>query len=287
MTLNKQQLLERFQLWSLSVALWQQHLTILMDRLRSIVPDLKQQYTAWQVDSVYWETKSRGLQSFQIRMALQTFELFVSGSQSKDTIVDIGDSAGTHLQYLKALLPSTRLRCLSINIDEKAVDKIKSKGMDALLARAEDLPRLGIDADIFLLFETLEHLSNPSSFLANLATHSNCRALVLTVPYVSASRVGLHHIRRQEKKVVTPENTHIFELAPHDWSLLFQHSGWKVLKQQIYYQYPRWSVFSLAFKYYWMRHDFEGFWGAILVREPTWKNLYSGWTTYLSENLHA
>ena len=46
----------------------------------------------------------------------------------KDTlsIVDIGDSSGTHTSYLKKLVTETNLKLLSVNLDLKAIEKIKN-----------------------------------------------------------------------------------------------------------------------------------------------------------------
>ena len=69
------------------------------------------------------------------------------------TIVDIGDSAGTHLLYLNELFGE--IRSLSVNLDVNAVKKIKQKGLDAIHARAEELEKFNINADLFLSFQTV------------------------------------------------------------------------------------------------------------------------------------
>ena len=63
--------------------------------------------------------------------------------------------------------------------------------------------------------------------------------MLVTVPYVKSSRVGLHHIRNRSRAPVGAEGTHILELSPEDWTLLMLHAGWRVIYQKIYYQYPR------------------------------------------------
>ncbi|KKL99163.1 hypothetical protein LCGC14_1817200 [marine sediment metagenome] len=114
----------------------------------------------------------------------------------KPVIVDIGDSAGAHLQYIMGLYSKNKdIKCLSVNLDEKAVRKIREKGLEAIHARAEDLHKYDVNADIFLCFELLEHLMNPCQFLYELSSRTNVKYLIVTIPYVRGSRVGLHHIR--------------------------------------------------------------------------------------------
>jgi 2-polyprenyl-3-methyl-5-hydroxy-6-metoxy-1,4-benzoquinol methylase len=159
-------------------------------------------------------------------------------------------------------------------MDPIAVNKISSKGIEAILCKAEDLyEKHKINADLILSFEMLEHLYDPVSFLNILSEKSVSEYFVLTVPYLAQSRVGLHHIRQGQKRTVYPENTHIFELSPADWKLLFQHAGWKVVNEAIYRQYPFRSVWRLL-KPVWKKLDFEGFYGVILKRDRTWAELY-------------
>ena len=90
------------------------------------------------------------------------------------------------------------------------------------------------------------------------------------------SRLGLHHLRNNDKVELNAENTHILELSLNDWRLLFQFSGWRVEYNIIYLQYPKKNLLRLM-KFFWRRFDFEGFYGAILIRDSTWSNLYKNW----------
>jgi hypothetical protein len=133
-----------------------------------------------------------------------------------------------------------------------------------------------LNADVFLLFETLEHLPDPFNFLHDLAEKSSCKALVLTVPYVRRSRLGLHHIRQDIRAKVGAERVHLLELSPEDLRLLFAHTGWRVRTERIYLQYPRFGPLR-ATKAAWRRYDFEGFYGAVLERDDRWSGLYESW----------
>lgn len=257
---------------SIEKASKEQDLKSLADKLTKIVPDITEQYSTVKIDNPYTTVKVRNQHAFQISLVNEFISEF-----EKPTIVDIGDSAGTHLQYIIGLhSKNIKIQCLSVNLDAKAVEKIKQKGLEAVNARAEDLHKYNIDADIFLCFETLEHSMNPCHFLHELSTKTNAKYMVITVPYLKNSRVGLHHIRGGVLRNVYAEHTHIFELSPKDWKLLVRHSGWSISQERIYLQYPKWRLFWFT-KALWRRFDFEGFYGMILTKDDTWSSRYMDW----------
>lgn len=261
---------ERLLAASLRGAISEQGLDEPVRRLRDAVPDISRQYSGFVVDTPFLEMKVRGQHAFQVELARSA----LNGKPSK--VVDLGDSAGTHIAYLQKLVPEGGHRFLSVNLDEAAVARIQERGLEAVLGRAEDLAARGIDADVFLCFETLEHLSDPVVFLHDLAVKTRCRRLVLSVPYVQKSRVGLHHLRSGMTKQVGAESVHLFELCPEDLRLVFRHSGWRVVTERVYLQYPRFSPLRLL-KALWRRADFEGFYGVVLERDETWSKLYKDW----------
>ena len=257
---------------SIGKAAKEQGLKNLADKLSEIVPDIADQYSTFKIDNPYIDVKTRNQHAFQISLVNEIIEEFET-----PTIVDIGDSAGTHLQYLMGLHSKNRkMQCLSVNLDAQAVEKIKQKGFEAVNARAEDLQKYDIDTDIFLCFETLEHLMDPCYFLHELSTKTNAKYIVISVPYLKNSRVGLYHIRGEELRNVYAENTHIFELNPKDWKLLVRHSGWSVLEERVYLQYPKRGFFWFT-KAFWRRFDFEGFYGMILTKDDRWSSRYMDW----------
>lgn len=256
---------------SIHAAADEQGLSATVANLSRWCPDLRHQYSTVALESEYLLAKVRAQHAFQVRLACAALDDVGEG-----TVVDIGDSAGTHVRYLQETYPAKRLNFLSVNMDEEAVRKIRERGYEAVCARAEDLARHDIAADVFLSFEMLEHLPNPFVFLHQLSERSRCRYLVVTVPYLRRSRVGLHHIRERLRAPISAERTHLFELSPQDWRLVFMHSGWRVRHEQIYRQYPRRSWLRLT-RSMWRRLDFEGFYGAVLVRDRTWSSLYQSW----------
>jgi 2-polyprenyl-3-methyl-5-hydroxy-6-metoxy-1,4-benzoquinol methylase len=258
---------------SLKYALKEQNLEELAAQLKRIVPDITDQYSGFKINNSYLEMNVRCLHAFQISLVAEVIERF-----DRSVIVDLGDSSGTHIQYIIGLYSKNKnIKCLSVNLDKQAVEKIKKKGLEAICARVEDLENYNITADIILCFELLEHLMDPSNFLYKLSLMSDAKYLIITVPYIRNSRVGLHHIRKQSKEEsVSAENTHIFELNPDDWKLIMKHSGWKIVKEKVYLQYPKNRLLRIV-KSAWKAVDYEGFYGIILQRDNTFSSRYIDW----------
>jgi len=268
---------ERIGQWSIGRALAQSGLNAMTARLEAIVPDISGQYSREEEHGDYWQIKVRGLHAFQTALMLKALEETTSGDL---TVVDIGDSAGTHMLYLANLAGDGRkLETISVNLDPRAVAKIAAKGLKAILCRAEDLD-LGPEraVDLFTSFEMVEHLHNPAIFFRRLAKKSRGNLMAITVPYLKKSRVGLYHIRNPSHARIFAEDEHIFELSPQDWTLLLLHSGWKVARSEVYYQYPRKiPILSLILACFWRHVDYEGFWGAILEKDTSLSDLYQDW----------
>ena len=257
---------------SLKSAAAEQKLDSLMVELEKIVPNIEDQYSTTKLDNRFLEIKARINHAFQISLVNKVMKEF-----QKLTIVDIGDSAGTHLQYILGLHSQNKdIKTLSINLDPKAIERIKAKGLNALNARAENLQDHDIKADVFICFQTLEHLMDPCRFLHQLATKTNAEYLIVTIPYSENSRVALSHIRQNNKKPVYAEEVHIFEFSPEDWKLIARHSGWQISDEKVYLQYPKRNFFKIT-KSLWKKYDLEGFYGLILRRDNTWSSKYLDW----------
>lgn len=275
--LDKRKLMEGLSAWSIKKAYVENDMYGLATRLREIVPDISQQEESEKdTFNEYYELKRRTLQAFQCRMMLHALTDYALG---KVTVVDIGDSAGTHMLYLKALTEERfQIDTISVNLDARAIEKIRARGLHAVLCRAEELDLGDRKVDLFTSFQMVEHLHNPAIFFRRLAVKAECKRMVITVPYLRCSRVGLHHIRGKTRDVIFAEDEHIFELSPEDWSLLLMHSGWKVISSRIYFQYPRrWPIARALLAWFWKNTDFEGFWGAILEKDTSFSDLYQDW----------
>jgi len=264
--------------WSIKMASNRNYFCTLIQELRSIVPDISdQESSVRETFNDFWEFKRRALQSFQCNLMLKTLKYFSPG---RIAVADIGDSAGTHMLYLRRLAGDEYdIDSLSVNLDPGAIKKIESRGLKATRCRAENLGLGEEKFDMIVSFQMVEHLHNPAVFFRRLAKNSVCDRLVITVPYVKSSRVGLHHVRaNNQMDTLSAEEVHIFELNPNDWSLLMLHSGWRVIYQKIYYQYPRkWPVISQILSLYWRVVDYEGFWGVILEKDTSFSECYQDW----------
>jgi len=269
--------IEKFLIASLHSAAKEQKLYNIREQLIKISPDIKKQYSSFNIDTEFLEVKVRTQHAFQIKLAMKALKH--NHHETNISVVDIGDSSGTHLKYLSKMIklqyPNIlNVKVLGVNMDPIAVEKIRSRGIDAIECKAEDMVKKhNIKAHILLSFETLEHLSDPISFLNEISKNNITDSMVLTVPYLKRSRVGLHHIRNNRIVDVNPENTHIYELSPTDWKLIFQHAGWRIQHESIYRQYPMRSFYFLT-KYFWKNRDFEGFYGVVLKRDRTWAKCY-------------
>jgi len=122
----------------------------------------------------------------------------------------------------------------------------------------------------------LEHLLNPIEFLHEMAIKSKCEYFAITIPYRYSSRIGMHELRRNKIGEMFAETVHIFELSPEDWKLIFRFSGWKVVYEDIYTQYPKSFPLCLT-KRFWRRNDHEGFYGVILAKDLGVSERYKDW----------
>lgn len=245
---------------SLDMAGHEQKLDRIARSLEKAEPDIKDQYSSFELNTSYLIKKVRMIHAFQISLLESIINEF-----KNLVIVDIGDSSGTHLKYINELYAKDKkIDCVGLNFDSKAIGKIKARGFKAIQARAEQLAEYKINADIFLCFEVMEHLTDPHGFLNILATKTNAQYVVITVPYVRHSRVGLDPIRDGYNGIIPAEGDyHVFEFSPEDWKLLAKHTGWFVEAEKVYLQYPKWNILYLT-KSLWRRFDYEGFYGMIL-----------------------
>ena len=162
---------QKIAYWSISLAQRKQGLSKLTRSLREIVPDISDQESREVFNySAYWELKRRTQQAFQCSLMMRAIEDFPT---KKLTIADIGDSAGTHMLYLKELTKGQLdIDTVSINLDPRAIKKIRTRGLRAVLKRAEDIMPEDIGAnqiDLCTSFQMVEHLHNPAIFFRRLS----------------------------------------------------------------------------------------------------------------------
>jgi hypothetical protein len=278
--LDPRWLYQNLSVASLNAAARDQGLDKLIANLRRVVPDLSGQYTT-DFDSndydAYWEIKLRGIHAFQVQLAV---DAIARVNKQTVTVADIGDSAGTHAIYINDIVGSDILnRFVSVNLDPIAVEKIKARGGDAILCRAEELDHKEINPDLYLSFETLEHLTDPLRFLHDLSSKGSAQFAAITVPYRKDSRFGGDLMRQPLSTMpqgLTAERTHIFELNPADWQQLARFAGWRAVETRVYRQYPMYHPLR-AMAPLWRALDFEGFLGLILERDTALSDRYQDW----------
>ena len=267
-----------FKLHSLKSAINEQNLYSRLSQVETIVKNHSDHYNSVKIEGDYWEYKVKALHAFQLDFGIKCIEKVknILGDKEDLTIVDIGDSSGNHITYFKELIKDINIKTLSVNLDPTAVEKIKKKGLNAIHCRAEDIEKHNINPDIFISFQTIEHLNSPITFMRSIAQKSSCNFYLITVPYVSSSRIGLEHIRGNFENPIIAENIHIFELSPNDWKLLFKHSGWEPIEEKIFLQYPKKKPLRIL-KKSWAKYDFEGFYGILLKKNNYWTDKYLDW----------
>jgi SAM-dependent methyltransferase len=265
---------------SLKAAVAEQGLADLVESLRAVLPDLRDQYTggfAATEYARYWEPKTRALHAWQVRCALEA--LAETPGQGL-VLADVGDSSGNHAVCLKALAPPGKVgRVVGVNLDPVAVEKVRAKGGEAVLARAEELDLTGLRPDLYLSFQMVEHLTDPVRFLHRLATVGKAERLLVTVPYRRRSRFGGDLLRLPEAawpERLTAEEVHVYEFSPADWMLLARFAGYATVRSSIYLQYPRRSWLRLMAPL-WARLDHEGFLALFLRRDLGLARRYTDW----------
>lgn len=265
---------------SLRAAVREQGLEPMIARLREVLPDLTDQLTLGfdQEEYLrYWELKMRGIHAFQVGCILKALDHL---GRDGLTLVDVGDSSGNHSAYVRALAPAGRVkRIVSVNLDPVAIEKVRSKGGEALLCRAEELETESIRPDLVMSFQMVEHLTDPVRFLHGLATRGAAHHALITVPYRRDSRFGGHHLRQSMDRMprsMTAEEVHLFEFSVADWQLLARFAGFRPVWTDVYWQYPRRSWLRVTAPL-WRHFDFEGFLALFLERDLSLAERYADW----------
>lgn len=146
-----------------------------INKLEKILPSLKDQANFMndnvREDSEYLHHKKRNLHAFQLQFTLNKIKSFQNSINNNEiSIVDIGDSSGNHLIQLQALNNSIK-SVASVNLDIKAVEKIRNKGIEAYHCRAEELlEKYELRPNFFISYQMVEHLTDPVRFLHSIAT---------------------------------------------------------------------------------------------------------------------
>ena len=270
---------DNWMLWSLKKVYRKNNYESVIKEFESLDIDLSRQYTENGRMNPYRWYKLNNQHCFQTLFTARMLRKYINGKVLN--LVDIGDSAGTHLKKIGLLMAGeagggVQINGVSVNLDPVAVDKINRNGGNAILCRAEEYePETKVDC--YLSYEMVEHLHNPALFWHRLAKANKGEYMVVTVPYLRKSRVALHYSWGGGKDI-TAEQEHIFELCPLDWEKIALHGGWRLLEKEIYLQYPEnIPLLSRWLRRIWRKKDYEGFLGLMLKRDTTVADRYLAW----------
>lgn len=238
-----------------------------------IFPDFGQHYSI-PVDNKEVEQRIRLLVAAETVFVRKAIENVIEAN-GRCSYADVGDSDGSVRLLLNKYSYGDKLSHVGINLQKNAVEKIRSKGLDAICADALSLGDQGASYDIVSAFETLEHLSDPIGFLQDIRKVTNNR-LILSVPFIRKSRLGLAYTSNKWPKDKAPsiENTHIFELSSLDWKKIFLHSGWKVENEWKLIMFPLNRLSRLILQPFWRFVSFEGFWFVSLYKDSEFSSQY-------------
>jgi len=240
-----------------------------------VLPDLEDHYAVVKLSGENL-LRARMLICSQAIFMLKVIKQFSDLGEVIETYADIGDSDGSTRMLLEKNLNGTKLRSIGINIQEKAVELIRKKGLEAECMDAMDLNKQNRKFDLVSVFETLEHLPNPIGFLENMQDIVN-KGLIISVPLIVGSRVGLRYLTDKwtSGEVPTIATNHVFELSPEDWIKLFWHTGWRVDQQWKVRQYPKRGLLKLMMQWAWRKLSFEGYFFVSLVKDDKYSSQYS------------
>ena len=94
----------KIQIKSLIAANMERGEKAILDLLLILVPDIENQYSTFQINKndFYTNLKTRCQHAFQVSLMVKALDLLSKNyGQKVATIVDIGDSSGTHMIYVQ------------------------------------------------------------------------------------------------------------------------------------------------------------------------------------------
>ena len=114
-------------------------------------------------------------------LAILRAKLISEWIEPKSTILDVGCGEGFIMEYLHR---TKSCECFGIDISHKAIEKVRSKGFNAVV-RDVDLKGLGLSEneiyDYILFVEVLEHLKYPHKVLLQACRHIR-KGVIVTIP---------------------------------------------------------------------------------------------------------
>ncbi|OGS37027.1 MAG: hypothetical protein A2293_15480 [Elusimicrobia bacterium RIFOXYB2_FULL_49_7] len=149
-------------------------------------------------------------------------ELILDGANDPGgkSILDVGATSDLLFRYLNK-------KGVGLNISQKAVDHMKSSGIEAVLGDAEKLDYPDKSFDYILCFETLEHLENPLRALREFKRVAR-EKIFITIPAIDTTKIcGWEPSERGVHR------WHFIELNNTDFEKIAQRVGLKITRNQI------------------------------------------------------
>lgn len=116
--------------------------------IKDLGVDLSDQYTKQAEMTDYRTWKMETQQAFQIYFTLKAVHYLdnvgIISDDKRLSLVDIGDSAGNHLKYLRHKLQGKYpdIEAVSVNLDSVAVEKIRARGVQRYCAEQRIIRRV-------------------------------------------------------------------------------------------------------------------------------------------------
>lgn len=139
--------------------------------------------------------------------------------------------------FLHTRLSSVASHCVGLDYNEPSVEFLRSRyGIHNIvladIEKPESLAGLDFEADIVILGEVLEHLSNPGLALSNIRAHlmSNTSTLVVTVPNALDAKNILYGLLGREAH----DPDHVTAFTPRLLSSICERAGLRVTAIKYY-----------------------------------------------------
>ncbi len=130
--------IDSIMLWSLKIQKNNLRFDKLEELFEELQIDLSRQYTRKIELTPFLELKIKNEHAFQVGLAKNAIQKYIMPKRSVH-VVDIGDSAGTHIKKLRKLLEDEngpQLQAVSVNLDSAAVEKIIRGGGGSCLLQS-------------------------------------------------------------------------------------------------------------------------------------------------------
>jgi SAM-dependent methyltransferase len=142
-----------------------------------------------------------------------------------EAVVEIGATSDMFLKHIKAR------QKIGINVLDACVEQLNRQGITGLKTDGQKIPIEDNEADLVICFETLEHVHNPISFLAELSRVTRNK-LLLSIPWVVNTNIRAKWHGLTDPNGQPDSEFHIFEFNEEDFRKVLSHTDFKVSEYQ-------------------------------------------------------